>query len=237
MAKKAIRLLKVKTGLAVAKLYLPSASLTIAGATAILTSHNIMKRRNAVLTAAYTALETAFSDYRGRVIDRFGEEVDRELKYNMVHKTVEEEVETESGKKKKVKKEVDVVGENLPSIYAKFFDSSSREFQNDPESNLFFLTNQQNYFNDLLKSRAKINGGVGHVFLNEVYDRLDIPRTSTGQICGWVLDFNDAENNTGDGVIDFGIYQTNRANRRFVNGLESVILLDFNCDGSIIDKI
>ena len=73
----------------------------------------------------------------------------------------------------------------------------------------------------------------GHVYLNEVYDALGIPRSKAGQIVGWVY---NPDNPVGDNYIDFGIYQTNRAVARdFVNGYEKVILLDFNVDGNILD--
>ena len=64
---------------------------------------------------------------------------------------------------------------------------------------------------------------------------LDIPETKAGQIVGW---FYDADHPTGDNYVDFGIYNTNREKcRDFVNGYESVILLDFNVDGNILEYI
>ena len=69
--------------------------------------------------------------------------------------------------------------------------------------------------------------------MNEVYDMLGIPRTKAGQIVGWIY---DEECPNGDNVIDFGIYESNKATRDFVNGYERTILLDFNVDGPILDK-
>ena len=114
------------------------------------------------------------------------------------------------------------------SDYAKFFDEGCREWDKDPEYNLTFLKCQENYANDLLKSK-------GHLFLNEVYDMLGIPRTKAGQIVGWIY---DEENPIGDNYVDFGIYDVYKeANRNFVNGYERNILLDFNVDGDILSKI
>lgn len=82
--------------------------------------------------------------------------------------------------------------------------------------------------NDLLRSR-------GHVFLNEVYDCLGIPRTKAGQIVGWVY---SKDNPVGDNYIDFGIYDVYKpAIADFVNGYERSILLDFNPDGNIWELI
>lgn len=92
-----------------------------------------------------------------------------------------------------------------------------------------FLRRQQDYANEMLKSR-------GHLFLNEVYDLLDIPRSKAGQVVGWVYNKND--NTKGDNYVDFNIYDvTDNAKRRFVNGYEKSILLDFNVDGVIYDII
>lgn len=223
-AKKDLAIVYVQTGMKLVKLYAPSVILGAASLTAILASNNILKKRNAALAAAYAAVDKGFKEYRSRVIDRFGEEVDKELKYDIKAKKVEETVtDPETGKTKKVKKTEKVSGLDICSPYAKFFDASSREWEKDPEYNLMFLRAQQQYANDLLRSR-------GHLFLNEVYDMLDIPRTKDGQIVGWVY---DEKNPVGDNFVDFGIYETNRANQEFVNGYEPVILLDFNVDGNI----
>ena len=40
-----------------------------------------------------------------------------------------------------------------------------------------------------------------------------------------------------DGCVSFNIYKGSRANARFIEGIEDVILLDFNVDGVIYDKI
>lgn len=222
--KKDLAIVYMRTGVKLVKLYAPSVILGAASLTAILASNNILKKRNAALAAAYAAVDKGFKEYRSRVIDRFGEEVDKELKYNIKAKKVEEEVtDPETGKTKKVKKTEKVSKLDTCSPYAKFFDASSREWEKDPEYNLMFLRAQQQYANDLLRSR-------GHLFLNEVYDMLDIQRTKEGQIVGWVY---DEEHPVGDNFVDFGIYETNRSNRNFVNGYESVILLDFNVDGNI----
>ena len=52
---------------------------------------------------------------------------------------------------------------------------------------------------------------------------------------GWIY---DEKNPVGDNYIDFGIYDVNKPqNRDFVNGIERVILLDFNVDGNILNLI
>jgi len=221
-----------KTGFELFKLYAPAVGVGIASITMILAGHNITRKRLAVSTAAYTALDTAFKDYRGRLIERFGKDLDKELRYNLKTKEVEEVIVNEDGSETIVKKTVEEVDNPLAlySDYAKFFDASCPDFEKDPELNFMFLRAQERYANEQLKRK-------GYMFLNDVYELVGIPRTKAGQFVGWIYDDKNPEHD-GDNFIDFGITdRTKEGSRLFVNGRESVILLDFNVDGPIVDLI
>lgn len=224
--KKDLAIVYTQTAVKLIKLYGPSIVLGGLSITAILTSNNIMRKRNIALAAAYTAVDKSFKEYRGRVVDRFGKDLDRELRYNIKAKEVEEKVVDAKGKEKTVKKTVEVVDPNACSDYAKFYDDGCKGWTKDPELNMMFLRRQQDAANEMLKAKKVM-------FLNEVYDMLGIPRTKAGQVVGWIY---DEKHPVGDNFIDFGIYDTNKeANRNFVNGYERTILLDFNVDGNILD--
>ena len=216
------------TGLKLAKVYAPAVILGALSITSILASNNILRKRNVALAAAYATLDRTFKDYRNRVIDRFGEAVDRELKYGIRKEKIEKTViDEETGKEKKVKETVEVTDYDGRSQYAKFFDETSRYWEKNAELNLVFLRAQQNWANDKLRAQ-------GYLFLNDVYDSLDIERTQAGQCVGWIYD-PENPNHKGNNYIDFGIYDIHKKeNRKFVNGLERSILLDFNVDGDIL---
>lgn len=216
-----IHIIKVKCGVEIARLYAPAVFLGAASIAALTKSHHILEDRNANLAAAYIALDRSFKEYRQRVVEKYGEEEDQYFRYD----TEEVEIADEkTGKKKTVRR----VGPNAHSQYARFFDELCDEWDREPEYNLNFLHCQQNYFNDMLRAR-------GHLFLNEVYDRLGIPRSREGAVVGWVLT-NDGST---DNYVDFGIWDdfASYKIRDFVNGREGAILLDFNVDGLIWDKI
>lgn len=226
--KKDLTIMYTQSAIKVIRLYAPAVALGTLSIAAILGGHHILRKRNVALAAAYATIDKSFKDYRGRVIERFGAELEKELKYNIKAAEVEETVVDEKGKEKKVKNTVNVADPNVYSEYSKFFDESCPGFTKDPEYNLMFLKDQQRYANDLLKSK-------GYLFLNDVYEMLGIPRTQAGQIVGWIY---DEKNPIGDNFVDFGIYDLHKeANRDFVNGYERVILLDFNVDGDILDMI
>lgn len=223
--KKELAIVYVRTAVEFAKLYGPAVilgSLSIAG---ILASNNILRKRNIALAAAYTAVDNGFKEYRDRVIDRFGKELDRELKYNLKTKEIEETVINEDGSETTVKKTVEVTdGDLVSSPYAFIYDDGCKGWTKDPELNKFFLMECQQFANIKLKEQ-------GYLFLNDVLDMVGIHKTTMGHVVGWVY---DPEHGHGDNYVDFGIFDVhNERKRAFVNGYERNVILDFNVDGDI----
>lgn len=215
----------IYTGIDLAKIYGPAIIITSVSAYSIFHGTNIFRKRNLALIGACTLLESKLDDYGERVKEMLGEEVEYRVRHGIEKKTVEIVETDEKGKEKKVKKEVEVItAHERPSDTAKFFCESSCFWTKNPEENLIFLKQIEEEVNALFDKQ-------GYIFLNDVYERLDIPKTELGTMVGWVKGY-------GDDFIDFGIYNLYReGNERFVNGLEPVVLLDFNHDGYILDKI
>lgn len=227
--KRALTVAYAHTGLELVKLYGPSVVLGVTSLGCMLASNGIMRKRNIALAAAYTAVDKNFKAYRSRVVDRFGEELDKELRYNVKTKEIEETIVDEKGKQKKVKKKIQVSEHDEPSDFSKCFDESCPGWTKDPEANLVFLKLQQVQANKRLQYE-------GYLFLNDVYDMLGFQRTVAGQNVGWLYRPNDP-NHTGDNYIDFNIYDKAMKNANFVNGYERSIWLDFNVDGPILHAL
>ena len=226
-ATKDLAIAYTKTGIELVKLYGPSVALGALSVAGILTSNSIHRKRNIALAAAYTAVDTSFKKYRGAVLERFGEQLDKELRYNIKTVEVEEKEIDEKGKEKTVKKTIEVVDPNTFSEYSRIYDDGDLGWDPDPEYTLMFLKHTQSHMNNLLSSR-------GHLFLNEVYDALGIPRTKAGQIVGWIYDPKNPDHK-GDNFVDFGLYT--KANKAFIETYEKVAILDFNVDGPIYKLI
>lgn len=62
---KDLAIVYTQTALKVAKVYAPAVILGGLSITAILTSNNILRKRNIALAAAYTAVDKSFKEYRG----------------------------------------------------------------------------------------------------------------------------------------------------------------------------
>lgn len=222
--------LAVKNAWEVSKLYLPAAGLEVASLALIFTSNGIYRKRTASLAAAYATLDAMFKRYRNNVVETFGEDIDYDMRYGVKHEKIEVVEVDDKGKEHKHKVKTDVIDTNDPNMisdYAKFYDSSCKGWDKNADYNLMTLKANQAYANNILRAQ-------GYLFLNDVYKIIGIPQTLAGQSVGWIYDpDNNSEN---DNYVDFGIYSTNRANRRFVNGLEPVILLDFNVDGDLLNN-
>lgn len=226
--KKDLAIAYTQAGLKVGKLYAPAVILGAVSIAAILGGHNILRKRNIALATAYAGLNKSFKEYRGRVVERFGDALDKELRYNIKAKEVEETVVNEDGSETTVTKTVEAADPSAYSDYAKIYDDGCTGWDKDPELNLMFLKRQQEYANQRLRKK-------GHLFLNEVYDLLGFQRTKAGNIVGWIY---DEKHPIGDNFVDFGIYDINNERKRaFVNGYERNIVLDFNVDGPILDLI
>lgn len=188
-------------------------------------SHVVLQRRNEALTAAFAGVYTAFNEYRTRVKAELGEEKDLEFRYG----TQDKEIYSEKKNGEPVVKTVKVVSEGADgSMYAKFFDARNPNFQPNAETNIAFLKMHERYLNQRLEA-------VGHIFLNEAYDALGMPRTPEGQIVGWLK-----ENHIGEvAPISFGLWDDERMDRfmDFLAGREDCILVDFNVDGPVFRNI
>lgn len=235
-SKKDLALIYVQTGVKFAKLYGPSIILGATSIAAILAAHNIMRKRNVALMAAYTTIDRSFKEYRGRVVERFGKDLDRELRHNIKAMEVDATTVNEDGSESVEKKIVDVIDDPsyFGSEYSRFFAEGCTGWTKNPELNLLFLRQQQNFANERLKTK-------GYLYLNEVYEMLGIPKSKDGHVVGWIYDDTDPDN---DNFVDFGIYDVwtpnemvNDSRRDFVNGFERNILLDFNVRGNIYELL
>lgn len=214
-----------QTGLNLVKLYAPSVILGTFSIASILTSNNILKKRNIALAAAYATVNKGFKEYRNRVVERFGSDIDRELRYNVKVEKTETTITDENENEKTVEKVITTVDTDHISDYLVCYDrSTSKAWEENQDYNRMFLRAQQSLANDKLIAS-------GRLFLNEVYDMLDMERTKAGQIVGWVYNPKNPGEKS-DGYVDFGMFETQRKTE---NGYEPVIMLDFNVDGNVWD--
>ena len=222
-----------RTFIDLAKCYGPSVIGGLIGFGMIFGGHKILRGRNIALTAAYSTLLAQYKDYRAKVSEKLGEDEEFRLRSGINKSDIS--VLDEDGNEVEIK-DANVIHDDGTghSIYAKIFDESCPNWSRNPMANLTFLRAQQNFANEKLRAE-------GVLFLNDVYQSLGLPRTSEGQIVGWVWDPNkEIEGRVGDDYVDFGIYDElykDAAKRDFINAAEPCVWLDFNVDGVVYDLI
>ena len=225
MMRKDLALVYFQTGVKVAKLYAPAVILGTLSITGIVASNNILRKRNVALAAAYATVDKGFKEYRERVVERYGEQVDYELTHNIKTKEITETVVDEKGKEKQVKKTVEVADPNVTNDYIKYFTRSNPYWDDTPDYVELFLRSQQNYANDRLKVDKVLT-------LNDVYDSIGFQKTKAGMVVGWVFDEN---NEDGDNFIEFNVRKVYIPNE--YGEEELAYAIDFNVDGNIYNKM
>ena len=211
------------TGIKLAKLYAPTI-LTAAGALfCMFAAINILRKRNAALTVACATLADAFSSYRQRVRDRYGEDAEFAIANDI------QEIEEKTGevdkkgneKTKKVK-----VPSGTANPFAIVFDSSNPNWTGDREVDMCFIKAVQRFCTDRLVSRKFLT-------LNQVREEFGIDWIEEGQVIGWVYKKN---NPVGDNIVDFHLVDDSKNFLDFMNGKNDFIILELNCDGYILDQ-
>ena len=166
---------------------------------------------------------------------RFGEDVDKELRYGTKDDKMETtETDPETGKTKKVKKDITRLNnDNDGDPFVRYFGKYTNDMQGNVVENpqweenadyrMMHLRATERYANDLLVART-------YVSLNDVYDMLSIPRTQAGQMIGWVY---SKDNKKGDNFISFGLTDEVVYDEDGNPGT----MLEFNADGVVWDKL
>lgn len=232
--KKDITTAYLQTGIQLAKVYAPAVTLGGLSLACMFGSHHIMSKRNASLTAAYIAIDKAFSEYKSRVTERFGDRVQHELEHNIKAVEVESTVKKEDGSEEAIKEYKDIA-RDVDDPYSMIFDESCGLWEKDAMMNAATIRSVESAANRRLKTN-------GHLFLNEVIDMLDpytkgAHRTAVGQIVGWVYDPKDKKRHN---YVSLGVdhyVPGNESLNNFIDGDERSVMLHFNCDGPIIDKL
>ena len=228
--KKQRAMVYLKTTGKVAVTYAPAAGIGAASVASILGGAGILNKRNTSLAMGLAATTSSFREYRDRLIERFGEEgeeIDKQLRFGTKTVELKEKVTDKDGKTKTVKKEVEVIDGNKRNRefdYVRIFDWHNPCWDTNVDLSEFFLRAQQSIANDKLRAH-------GYVFLNDVLDSIGFPTTRVGQEVGWL--YNPDDPNI-DNYIDFGIHEVKIDDE---GTYRTVIMLDFNVDGSILNKV
>lgn len=223
---KAVGKLYFETGLKVAKDFAPAVLLSGIGLGAVCSDHYILQQRNAGLAAAYALLDKGYKEYRARVADTFGVDTERDIRYGVKSERKEETVVDENGNEKKQETVTKTPTIDEKTSTSRYFTTGCIGFERSGHFNLMYLKGQIELCN--MKLRAQ-----GYLLLNEVYEMLGMKPTKAGAVIGWLY---DEKNPKLQNFVSFGLEKLSRETiYRIQNSVDVPILLDFNCDGYILD--
>lgn len=150
-------LTKIETVVVASPAYIPTILVGTSTIACIFSSNILNKRQQAAITSAYTLLSTSYNEYKNKVKELYGEDID-------------DEVRNEIAKDKYEDQDVEVLeGEQL------FYDEFSRQYFT---STLFKVQQAEYYLNRDLIMRD-------YAYLNEFYEHLDIDPIDGGWKLGW----------------------------------------------------
>ena len=218
----------IHAGLNIARNYAPAVTLAMASTGCLIGSNAIMRRRAFSLAAAYSALDATFSDYRTRVIDEYGDEVDKKMRYGLTTKEVEiEQVDEETGEVVKTKATVTEADESATTVWYKHqYELSdgtvivNPNWQPNKDMNATYVLAQIAWFNGCL-SRGE------RVWQDDIYKTLGIPVDGYRQearVLNWTPD------KKGEKYIKCRMYNKEESGD-FISNDDGDILLAFNPDG------
>ena len=150
------------------KPYIPAVVSGTVSVACLIGANSVNARRNAALATAYKLSETAFSEYREKVIETIGEKKE---------KTVKDKVAKERIEKNPVSKN-EVIVTNKGNTLC-FDPISGRYFKSDIDR----IKRVENELN-----KRMLHDITGYVSLNEFYGELGLDYTSVGDDMGWNVD-------------------------------------------------
>lgn len=155
------------------KPYIPAVLLGASSVACLIGANSVHARRQAALYSAYKLSETAFTEYRDKVLETVGEEAEKEVRDKVAKDKVE--------KNPASKTEIYMTGKGESLFYDPISD---RHFMSDIET-IRKIVNDLNY--------AMGYGSEMYVSLSQLYDELGLKHTSISDNIGW---------NIRDGLIE-----------------------------------
>lgn len=153
------KLTKLETAMAVTRVYVPTALMGLATIACIFGANVLNKRAQAALISGYALLDNCYKDYRNKVTEMYGKNVDQNVKNEVVKDNYYRDVEN------------DCLDDGKTLFYDMF---SQRYYRVTCE----VMVRAEHDINKILNEH-------GSASLNEYYDFLGIPEVDYGEYIGW----------------------------------------------------
>ena len=147
------------------KCYIPAAVTGVSSTLCLIGANSVHARRHAALATAYKISESAFNEYREKVVETVGEKKEQVIQDSVDKERIIKHPASQS----------DVIYTGYGHTLC-FDPWSGRHFESDIDR----IKKAENELN-----KRMLHDTFGYVSLNEFYDELNLPRTEVGDIVGW----------------------------------------------------
>lgn len=147
------------------KCYIPAATTGVASIACLIGANSVNAKRNAALATAYKLSETAFSEYREKVIETAGAKKEKQVRDKVAQQKLDDQPIT--------KTEVIVTEKGNTRILEPL---SMRYFKSDRE----LVKKAENILN-----KRMLHDMFGYVSVNDLYDEIGLDHTELGDSMGW----------------------------------------------------
>lgn len=218
-----------------AKIYLPTFLLEITGIFMLCKSHTILSKRNASLAAAYAALAKSYSDYRKRVREQFGEQVENDIYNGYVTSTYTEKVTSENGVTTEVEKTKETYKPLSPFSFLISLEDNPWGMK-DPYSILNQIDIITRSLNNRLEARIPIGNYKSFMTMNEIAEAY-----GESQRPEWATFVKYQDNKDITGALKMGITMDNAfiegtPEWKFVNKITDGIWLTPNIEDNLCNN-
>lgn len=159
-------LTKKETVKAAWKCYIPAIVTGVSSAACVIGANSVNAKRNAALAAAYTLSETAFAEYKEKVVETIGKEQEQVVREAVIKDKLDKNPVKNS--------EIIMTGRGDDICYDAL---TGRYFKSDMD----FLKKVENNINRKMRNE-------NYISLNEFYTEIGLPTTKIGDNIGWNID-------------------------------------------------
>lgn len=183
------------TSMEFVKLYGLAFALEVASMGSFLKAIGVLKKDNVQMAGTIATLTEGARRYRQNVIERFGEDVDYELEHGIRKQEIQtEETDPETGKTKKVKKQIEVADPNRTGAWTKYFtrtnpywdENSDNGRMNDDYLEMFFKMRLSELNTRLIAKRNSLKDPF--VTVNDAFEAYGFERESGAYTPSWKYD-------------------------------------------------
>lgn len=148
------------------KCYIPTAAMMSISIGCLVGSSSVSARRNAVLATAYSLTDSAFHDYKNKVIETMGEKKDKEVRGEIIQDKLDSDIVED--------KTVEIAKGGSTMCYDSVF---GRYFESDRET----IRQIENELNKKMRTELFIS-------LNDFYYEIGLSPVKYGDNLGWCMD-------------------------------------------------